>query len=146
MYNDPIQMKGDLVITINHHDGTFTKSEHTNLIVTSGMKYIFSRMINTSSPVMSHMGVGSVGNIPTLLDLDLSSILGARVPLTVSTLSTGGIAYTANFAEGVIVGEMTEAGIFNGITAGSMLCRTVFPVKNLVSTDSFTIVWNITIV
>jgi hypothetical protein len=47
--------------------------------------------------------------------------------------------------EGVGTGAISEAGIFNASSGGTMLCRTVFPVVNKQASDTIAITWTITI-
>ena len=42
-------------------------------------------------------------------------------------------------------GAITEAGILNAGSGGTLLCRTVFSVVNKASSDSMTITWTVTI-
>ena len=55
------------------------------------------------------------------------------------------ITYVATFGAGDGTGAVTEAGLFNASSGGSLLCRTVFSVVNKSSTDSMTITWVVTI-
>ena len=42
-------------------------------------------------------------------------------------------------------GAVTEAGIFNAGSGGTMLCRTTFPAVNKASGDSIAITWVVTV-
>ncbi len=68
-----------------------------------------------------------------------------RVALSSSSVLNNTITYTATFPAGTGDGAITEAGIFNASTAGTMLCRTVFPIVNKGSGDQITITWVITV-
>ena len=50
-----------------------------------------------------------------------------------------------HFAAGSGTGAITEAGVFNASSGGTMLCRTVFSVVNKGADDSMTITWTITV-
>ena len=71
----------------------------------------------------------------------------ARVALTggQGAPSTNTIVYTATFAAGTGTGALTEAGVLNASSSGTMLCRTVFSAVNKGADDSVTITWTITI-
>ena len=60
-------------------------------------------------------------------------------------MTTTAIAYVASFVAGVGTGAVTEAGVFNAASAGTMLCRTVFSVVNKGAADSMSITWTITV-
>jgi hypothetical protein len=116
-----------------------------NLVVTVGKNFIADRMIGTSSAVMSHMAVGSSNTAPAVGNTALAAQIGNRVSLSSSTRTNATITYVATFAAGVSTGAIVEAGIFNASTAGTMLCRTTFPVINKEADDILTINWNVTI-
>jgi len=49
------------------------------------------------------------------------------------------------FGAGVGTGAVTEAGIFNASSAGTMLCRTTFSVINKAAADTLGITWTVTV-
>ena len=55
------------------------------------------------------------------------------------------VIYITEWAPGEGTGAITEAGIFNATSAGPLLCRTTFAVKNKGAGDSLTLTWTITI-
>ncbi len=68
-----------------------------------------------------------------------------RVSLTSTTVTTNSVAYVATFPAGTGTGAITEAGIFNASTGGTMLCRTVFSVINKGAADTLGITWTVTV-
>ena len=115
-----------------------------NLVVDDGLAYIASRMAGTSLGVMSHMAVGDGTTNPAAGDSALESQLG-RVALTSTTVTDNAVEYVATFGAGTGTGAVTEAGIFNASSGGTMLCRTEFAVINKGASDSMTITWTVTI-
>lgn len=114
-----------------------------NLVVSSGLTWITSRMTEGVSSVMSHMAVGS-GNVAAAdADLALGNEL-TRVALVSATAVGGVITYIASYPAGVGTGALTEAGILNAAVAGTLLARTVFPVVNKGVDDAISITWAIT--
>jgi hypothetical protein len=67
------------------------------------------------------------------------------VALSSTSVTDNVITYTAVFPAGSGTGALVEAGILNAGAAGTLLCRTVFDVVNKASTDSLTVIWNVTI-
>lgn len=119
-----------------------------NLVVTAGLGYIAARMKDTGQPTqMTHMGLGASSQTPALGDTGLISQLGSRVALTTAggTVSGATVTYVASFGAGAATGAVVEAGIFSASTAGTMLCRTTFPVINKGSGDSLVVTWVVTI-
>ena len=68
-----------------------------------------------------------------------------RVALTSTTVTDNEVAYVATFGAGTGTGAITEAGILNAASSGTLLCRTVFSVVNKGSADSMTITWTVTV-
>jgi hypothetical protein len=144
-FHNEVKLTG--MLTINRFDSTGTlveTVEHKNLVVTTGKNFIASRMKDTTSAAMSHMAVGT-GIVPTNVTDTALNTQTAIVELTSTTATDNTVTYTATFPAGTGTGALTEAGIFNANTTGTMLCRTVFPVINKQAADSISITWVVTI-
>ncbi len=137
--------KGRLNIVLRDESGA-VKEDVTvdNLVVDTGLAYIASRMKDTTQTAMSHMAVGSGTVDPAAGDTALGTQLG-RVSLTSTTVTDNAVEYVATFGAGTGTGAVTEAGIFNASSGGTMLCRTEFAVINKGASDSMTITWTVTI-
>ncbi len=117
-----------------------------NLVVTTGKNYIASKIVaTTNSPAsMTHMAIGTGTGTPGASDTTLGAETG-RVSLSASTVSTNTITYTATFPAGTGTGAITEAGILNASSSGTMLCRTTFPVVNKAAGDTIAVTWVVTV-
>lgn len=114
-----------------------------NRVVTVGKNFIAARMVGTPA-AMSHMALGTGTTAAADGDTALQTEIG-RIALTSST-SAGAVAtYIATFPAGVATGAVTEAGILNASSAGTLLCRTTFPVVNKGADDTMSITWTVTI-
>jgi hypothetical protein len=116
-----------------------------NLVVNTGLNFMTSRMKDTTLDAMTHMAVGSGTTAAAAGDTALETQISSRVSLTSTTVTANAIEYVAAFGAGVSTGAITEAGIFNASTAGTMLCRTVFAVVNKGAADTLQITWLVTI-
>lgn len=146
MLNDSLKLKGRVGIVLKDKDGNVKETrEIDNLVVDAGLDYIASRMEGTSSNVMSHMALGSGTTAAAAGDTDVESILGSREALDSTTVTDNAVAYVASFEAGDATGAVTEAGIFNAVSGGTMLCRTVFSVVNKAADDTMSVTWTITI-
>jgi len=147
MVNDNIKITGDVKIDIIGADGAVKDSrEIKNLVVTTGKTFIASRMVGTSANVMGWMGLGTGTTAAVVGDTALeAAISGSRVALTSGTSATNVVTYVASFPAGTGTGAVTEAGVFNAASAGTMLCRTVFSVVNKGAADAMSITWTITV-
>ena len=139
MLNDGLKLTGKLSIAINDE----VVQEVPNLVVTAGKNYVADRIKNNST-VMSHMAIGTGSTAAAAGNTALGSE-SARTALTSSTVSSNEIVYVDTFAAGVGTGAITEAGIFNASSGGTMLCRTVFSVDNKGASDAMTITWTVTV-
>ena len=140
MINDGLKLTGKLKIALNGE----TVQEIDNLVVTDGKEYVASRMKDASATAMSHMAIGSGSTAAAAGNSALGSELG-RVALTSTAVSAAVVTYTATFAAGTGTGAVTEAGILNASSSGTLLCRTVFSVVNKGASDSMTITWTVTV-
>jgi hypothetical protein len=139
MINDDLSLKGKLAIAINGK----VVQEVDNLVVTAGKGYVADRMKNNST-IMSHMAVGTSTSSAAAGNTTLGTEV-ARVGLTSTSISGAVVTYVASFGAGTGTGAITEAGILNASSGGTLLCRTVFSVVNKGSSDAMTITWTVTV-
>ena len=143
--NDGLKLRGDVALVLRDKDGN-VKDERVieNLIVDTGLNFICDRMKNDET-AMTHMALGSGSTAAAAGDTTLGSQLGSREDLDSSTVTNNQIVYVASFEAGDATGAVTEAGIFNALSGGTMLCRTVFSVVNKAADDTLTVNWTITL-
>ena len=142
---DESRALGKLTIEVKDKDGNLKqKQEVKNLVVDSGLDYIASRMKDATATAMSHMAIGTGSTAAAAGNTALGSE-AARQALTSTTVTSNAVAYVASFAAGTGTGAITEAGILNAASGGTLLCRTVFSVVNKGASDSMTITWTVTI-
>lgn len=142
-----IKATGVLAVLLVGEDGSIKETrEFKNLVVSTGTAYIASRMKDATATAMTHMELGTGTTAAANGDTTLGTLIASsRTALTTTTVSANTITYVATFNAGVGTGAVTEAGIFNASSSGTMLCRTVFPVVNKQSGDSMTVTWTVTI-
>ncbi len=145
--NDSLFASGKVKIVLADAQGRIKDDRDIdNLVVTAGRTFIASRMKDATSTVMSHMSLGTGSTAAVIGDTVLGTeVAGSRVALTSTVASTNTIVYVATFGSNVGTGAITEAGIFNASSAGTMLCRTVFAVVNKAAGDTMNITWTITV-
>ena len=147
-----IKATGKVKIVVHDENGVVKEERNIdNLVVSVGKAYITSRMIGTSSNVMSHMEVGTDNTAAAAGNTTLgSAVASSRTALTSSTQTTSSttndsVQYVCTFPAGTGTGALVEAGIFNASSAGTLLCRTVFSVVNKGASDAMTITWTVTL-
>ena len=144
---DTLKAKGALRVVLTDANGNVKEDvQLKNLVVNTGLNFIVSRMKDATASAMTHMELGSDTVAAGAADVALGGAIGAsRTGLASTDVSTNTITYVASFGAGVGTGAVTEAGIFNDSVAGTMLCRTVFPVVNKQAGDSMTVTWTVTV-
>lgn len=150
---DSLKLSGKLKIVLADQYGSIKDTrEVDNLVVSTGIGYIASRMKDATATAMSHMAVGTGSTIPAAANQNLVTE-SARQGLTSTTANPTNVVYVASFPAGIATAALTEAGIFNYATFAAsptasqiLLCRTVFSVINKAAADTMTITWTINLV
>lgn len=140
MVNDILSMRGDVEITLNGQ----TVLEKKNLIVTAGKAFLANAVLNSSASPFTNMAIGTGTTAAALGDTTLGSEL-ARSAFTSSSVASNVVTLSTTYAAGTGTGALTEAGIFNAGSGGTMLSRVVFSAINKGAADSLTITWTITV-
>jgi len=139
-----VRVIGKVEIEIRGPDGELKCCETVpNLVVTTGLQHIADQMSDQGNAAMTHMAVGTGTTAAAASQTALVTELD-RNALDSTTQSGTGVIYVATWAAGDGTGALTEAGIFNQASAGVMLCRTVYSVKNKGAGDSMTLTWTVT--
>lgn len=147
MVNDNIKITGDVRIDLFDETGAVKETrEIKNLVVTTGKTFIASRMVGVASTIMGYMELGTGTTAAAAGDTALQTVIsGSRTAITSGTNASNVVTYVTSFPAGTGTGAVTEAGIFNAASAGTMLCRTVFAVVNKGAADAMSITWTITV-
>ena len=145
MINSEIKATGRLSVVVKDTDGK-VKEERSieNLVVTSGLGYIASRMKDATATAIGYMAIGTGTTAAAAGDTTLGTELD-RNAVTSTTVTANEIEYVASWSAGDGTGAITEAGLFNAASAGDMLARTVFSVVNKAANDTLSITWTITL-
>lgn len=120
-----------------------------NLVTDAGCAHIADQLASSQDEgAMSHMAVGTGTTSPVAGNTTLETELD-RNALSSFVQGSGGddhkVVYTASWAAGDGTGAITEAGIFNASSGGTMLARVTFPVINKGVSDTLEITWTLTI-
>jgi hypothetical protein len=144
MVNDSLKVTGQVTIVVTDKTGAVKDTRNIkNLVVTTGKEFIAAALASTQT-YMTHMAIGSDSTNPVVGNTTLGAELG-RTALTSTTVNGATVTYNASFTAGVGTGAVTEAGIFNDSTTGTLLCRTTFAVVNKGADDSVSITWQVTV-
>jgi len=132
-------------VHILHMRGGEVISDETvdNLITTVGKSWIAARQKDSGQPAqLSHMACGTNSTAAAVGDSTLGAEI-ARVALTTAggTVSANVVTYVATFPAGTGTGAVTEIGLFNAASSGTLVSRAVFAVKNKEAGDAITFTW-----
>lgn len=138
--NENLNLRGDVCIKLNDE----VVLEKKNLIVNTGKNFLASAVINSSASPFTHMAIGTNTTAAAVSDTSLGSEL-VRQAFTTSSVASNVVTLVTTYAAGTGTGALTEAGIFNASSSGTLLSRIVFSAINKGSADSLTITWTITV-
>lgn len=129
---------GALTSTLFKEDGRVLVLKTDNLITNAGFGFISDSIGNLVTP--AGMGYIAVGTGTTAAEATQTALVTelVRQAATFTKPSTKQFQLTTTLAAGVGTGAITEAGVFNASSAGTMLDRVVFSVINKASGDSLT--------
>lgn len=136
-------------VTVTHKDACGKLIQEftiKNIVTTVGKNHIAAKIAaTTNSPVsMTHMALGTSATSQLITDTVLGSEAG-RVSLASTIVTTNNIVYTASFPGGTATGAITEAGIFNASSSGTLLCRTTFPTVTKGAGDTVAVSWTLSV-
>lgn len=141
MIQDNSYSSGKAFLVLTGQDGQEKdRFEAKNLIVTSGKIWQTARQKETGRPnEISHLACGTGTNAPAMGDTTLQTEL-VRVAATSST-NTNVVTYSGTFPAGTGTGALTELGLFNASSGGTLVSRVTFPVVNKGANDTLTVTW-----
>ena len=138
--NDILSLRGDVQVKLNDE----VVLEKKNLIVNTGKAFLANALTTSSTSPFTHMAVGTGTTAAAVGDTSLTSEL-ARQAFTSSSVVANVVTLVTTYAAGTGTGALTEAGIFNASSSGTLLSHVVFSAINKGSADSLTITWTITV-
>ena len=142
MINDQISIKGALIITKNRE----VIREIDNLVVDTGKTLVASRIGSNTDNFVNYMGLGTGSTAAAAGDTALVAEIGRSATVSsTSYLTPFDVVFAATFPAGVVSGSITEAGLFNAASGGTLVARTAFAVVNKGPDDIVTITWTVTI-
>jgi hypothetical protein len=143
---DGLTIKGHVNVKLYGEDGQLKdERDFDNLVTTAGKAHIADQL--SSSPAgdaMSHYAIGSGTTDPAAGDTALETEL-ARVSLTSRTDSTNVVTYVGTFPAGTGTGAVTEYGILNASSGGTLLARAEAAVINKAAGDSLVVTHTLTL-
>lgn len=145
-FNEKFVPSFNMVLELFDEKGNLkeTRKIH-NTVTTAGKNGVADQLL--ASPTLAKPGWMEVGTGTGGTTLLNAYIAGSRVALT-SKLRTGAVVtMVGDFGAGVGTGAITEAGIFDVVTANTvnLWCYASFTVINKAAGDSLKITWTLTV-
>ena len=135
-----LRLRGAVELRLYRANGEIVVRRKDNLIVDVGFDFI-ADVIGLSSGrpgSMSHIAVGTGVVAAAAGDTVLGAELARKAAAYAHTAGTKVFTFETTFDPGEATGAITEAGVFNAATAGTMLDRVVFAVINKGADDTLT--------
>jgi hypothetical protein len=149
MHIEEISPKGIVTLQVFDANGNLKQTVVENLVVSTGRAYIASRMKDATAAVVSHMAVGTgavaAAAANTTLGTEAARVAVSATTIVTTTVANDSISYSATFPAGTGTAALTEAGLFNAASVGTLVARTVFGVVTKTVDDSLVITWKIII-
>lgn len=144
--NDLLALKGTMTAVLTKADGTVETRYKDNMIVNVGFDFIADAIGKSASRpnVMSHIAIGAGAVAAAAGDTALGSELARGAATYAHTAGTKVFTFTYNFAAGVGTGAVTEAGVLNASSGGTLLDRVVFAVINKGAADTLQVTFTFT--
>jgi hypothetical protein len=129
-----------------------TEKKVRNLVTTAGKALVAGRINGSGSPAAAtYIGVGTGATAANasdttlqteITDSGLARVAGSVSLVTVTTTNDTSQITTTFSVSGTKA--VTESGVLNAASSGTLLCRQVFSAINVISGDSLAVTWRIT--
>jgi len=146
MIEEGMKIKGAITLLLTKASGEVEVVHKDNIIVGGGFDFVADAIGNSSARpgVMGWIAVGTGSTAAASTQTALVTELKRNAATYAHTAGTKVFTFTASFLAGDATGAITEAGVFNASSSGTMFDRVVFPVVNKGSDDSLTAVFTFT--
>ena len=135
-----LRLRGAMELCLRRANGEVIVRRKDNLIVDVGFDFIADAIgLSTGRPgILSQIAVGTGTVAAAAGDTALGAELARKAATYDHTAGTKVFTFETTFDPGEATGAITEAGVFNAATAGTMLDRVVFAVINKGVDDTLT--------
>jgi len=147
--NENIKLKGQFNFKHIRNGRVIDERTYDNIIVNDGKAAVAGLMLADVTGIDKFdyiaIGTGTTAESATqtalITEVMRANATGSRVTTNV-TNDTAQLVATFNFTSSYAI---TEAGVFNASTAGTMLCRKVFSAINVANGDSLQVTYKVTV-
>ena len=138
-------LKGEFEVFLYDKEGTLKEYRKVkNLTVNAGFSAVCDMMGSGNVEPFSYCAIGTGTTAPDATDTSLETEV-ARVQGGYTKVSDTVWKNDATFGAGTGTGAITESGLFNSSSSGTMLCRQTFAVINKGDNDTLVVTWQYTL-
>jgi len=138
-------LKGEFEVFLYDKEGKLKAYRKVkNMTVNSGFAAVCDMMGQGGVEPFKYCAIGDGTNAPTTSDTALASEL-ARTLGSYNRSSDTIWTNEATFEAGIGTGTITESGLFNASTSGTMLCRQTFGAITKSDSDTLVVTWRYTL-
>ena len=146
MFQDKLKMIGSMEAVLVKGNGDIEVTRKDNIIVNGGFDLISDAISNSTRPAAAnYIAVGTGTTAPAATQTALVTESARGLGTYAHTVGTKVFTVTFTFAAGVATAALTEAGVFNASSAGTMLDRVTFSVINKGAADTLTVTFTFTL-
>lgn len=147
LFGDEVNLRGHLRLELRGPDGQLKASaDADNLIVNNGFDFICDAIANSGRGAV--MGYIAVGTDTTAASAAQTALIAETARVATSYAHTTGtkiFSVAATFGAGTGTGALTEAGVLNAASSGTLLDRVTFSAINKGAGDSLTATFTFTL-
>ena len=142
---ETVGVRGFMQAVLRRKDGSVMYHAQPNLIVNGGWDLLCNVLgLNSQPSDLTHIAVGTGTTAAAAAQTTLVTELARLTATYAHTAGTMSCTFTRNFGAGQGTGALTEAGLFNAASAGTMFNRVVFDVVNKQAGDTLAMTFTIT--
>ena len=146
MSKEILRFRGHFKLTLRDKKGKFkTRREVDNLITNNGFDAICDQISGTLGNAFNYIAIGIGTNPASASDTTLQTEAARGQAAYEHTNGTKTFTLTYTFDAGVGTGAITESGILDAASGGTLLCRQVFTAINKGAGDTLQVVWSFSV-
>lgn len=147
MERESLSLAGEVTFVLKDKEGKIKdKRQVKNLITDAGFDFVCDVMGKAAQPAdMSYTAIGTGTTAATDTNTELETESTRKTNAYGHTTGENTYYSTCTFGAGEGTGAITESGMLNHATTGSLLCRQTFSVINKGADDSLEVTWKITL-
>lgn len=145
-FDNDFKLKGSMTAVLVKEDGSVQTFHKDNIIVNAGFDFIAAAIGNAGArpACMGYIAVGTGSVAAAAGDTALGTELARAAATYAHANGTKVFTFQTTFAAGTATGAITEAGVLNAASAGTLLDRVVFSVINKGAADTLTVTFTFT--